>query len=196
MSGTHCFIGVGANLDPERHIREGLELLARKVRILGISTFYRTVPLGHPEQPFFINGVWQIQTEMTLRQVKFELLRQIEQQCGRRRDADRWAPRPLDLDLLLYGDRVADKPDLRLPAPDIRTRDFVCRPLLELAPDLSLPDTGERLCEVVQRCPASGQMEKLAAFTRALRQGFPVASADLYSGVSGSNGQEGSDRRS
>jgi dihydroneopterin aldolase/2-amino-4-hydroxy-6-hydroxymethyldihydropteridine diphosphokinase len=131
--------------------------------------FYRTEPLDERDQPSFLNGVWQIKTRLVARELKFDVLRPIETDLGRVRTADTYAARPIDLDVLIYGDLVIDEPDLQIPDPDIRTRLFISVPLLELDPDLVLPDTGEPLASLVRVEDAAG-LEPARAFTRKLHR--------------------------
>jgi 2-amino-4-hydroxy-6-hydroxymethyldihydropteridine diphosphokinase len=145
VKGIEAYISVGSNIDPEKNIPEALEKLKKYVRVKAISTFYRTIPIGRPEQPAFLNGVWQIDAEQTARELKFHVLRQIESELGRVRTEDKYAARTIDLDIVLYGDMVINEPDLHIPDPDIRQRPFIAVPLLDLAPRLVLPDTGELL---------------------------------------------------
>ncbi|MCX5795294.1 MAG: 2-amino-4-hydroxy-6-hydroxymethyldihydropteridine diphosphokinase [Elusimicrobia bacterium] len=133
---TQAYIGLGSNMEPEASIPKALELLARQVRLEGLSTFRRTAPVGPAGQPEFVNGVARVSTDLPPRSLKFEVLRGIEAALGRRRGPDQYAPRTIDLDLLLYGDLVSDEPDLVLPDPDLRTRPFLAAALLELAPGL------------------------------------------------------------
>ena len=144
-----AFVSVGANIDPERNVVEALRLLGRRVCVIGVSTFYRTEAIGRPPPQDFLNGVWKVATNVSPRALKFDILRDIERRLGRLRTADRYAARTIDLDVILHGDAVIDEPDLHIPDPDIRTRAFVAVPLLELAPDLRLPDTGEALATLV-----------------------------------------------
>jgi 2-amino-4-hydroxy-6-hydroxymethyldihydropteridine diphosphokinase len=144
-----AFVSVGANIDPERNVVEALRLLSQRVRITGVSTFYRTKAVGRPEQQDFLNGVCKVATDLSPRALKFDVLRDIERRLGRVRTADKYAARTIDLDVILHGRAVLDEPDLRIPDPDIRTRAFVAVPLLQLAPDLRLPDTGEALATLV-----------------------------------------------
>jgi len=129
---VQAFIAVGSNIEPEHHIRLALEQLARHVTITGLSTFYRTPPLHRPEQPTFINGVVRIETAIPARALKFEVLRTVESRLGRVRTVDKYAPRTIDLDIVLYGSQVIAEPDLRIPDPDLRARPFLAVPLLEL----------------------------------------------------------------
>lgn len=166
-----AYVGVGSNVKPEENIPKGLELLAREARLCAVSTFYRCAALDRPEQPEFVNGVCRVETDRPARDFKFGVLRDIERRLGRHRTADRYAPRTLDLDLLLYGDRVWSEDDLVVPDPDIRTRPFIAVPLLELAPDLTLPDTLEPLADVAAAHDRKG-LRPDRALTEAIRLGM------------------------
>lgn len=164
---VEVFLAVGSNIDPERNILEALQRIQRHARVTGVSTLYRTEPLDRPDQPPFLNGVWRVATPTPARTFKFDGLRRIEQELGRVRTADKHAPRTIDLDIILYGHAVIDEPDLRIPDPELRRYPFIFVPLLELAPDLVLPDTGERLATIVP--PKMGALEPAEEFTERLR---------------------------
>jgi len=155
-SQARVFISVGSNIEPAGNILRAFDLLKEKFRIVAVSTFYRTEPIGKPEQASFVNGVWCIETAMDPRALKFEVLRAIETQLGRQRSDDKYADRTIDLDILLYGDRVVDEPDLKIPDPDIRRRPFLLFALVELAAELVFPDTGEPLISVVKPYVGTG----------------------------------------
>lgn len=142
------FIAVGANIAPERNIVRGLDLLRERVTVWAVSPFYWSRALRRPEQPDYLDGIVCARTAMPARALKFDVLRSIEAAVGRVRSADAYAARELDMDLILYGDCVIREPDLDIPSPEIRARNFVAIPLAELAPDLTLPDTGLRLAEI------------------------------------------------
>jgi 2-amino-4-hydroxy-6-hydroxymethyldihydropteridine diphosphokinase len=156
-----AFIGVGSNLEPEANVRAALRLLGKRARITRISMFYRTEAIGRPEQPDFYNGVVEIETGLPPVELK-QALRAIEAQCGRRRTDDAYAPRTMDLDLLLYGDRTP-------PAPDIEKRAFLAAALFELAPDLRLPGTGRAIREIAAALGDRG-LRALPEYTRELRR--------------------------
>ncbi len=150
------YLAVGSNVEPEENVVEALELLAHYVQIDAVSTFYWTEPVGRRDQPAYLNGVVQLQTSIPPRTLKFGVLRAIEADLGRIRTDDKYAPRTIDLDILLYGGAVVDEPDLRLPDPDITSRGFLIEALAELAPDLELPGTGTKPAELLSaRQPAS-----------------------------------------
>jgi 2-amino-4-hydroxy-6-hydroxymethyldihydropteridine diphosphokinase len=161
------YIGVGSNIDPAENVKEALRLLAERVRIVGISTFFESEPLGRPEQPAFYNGVLEIDTDIPARALKFEVLRSIEAKLGRRRIADKFAARTIDLDVIIYGDLVIDEEDLTIPDPDILERAFLAVPLLELAPDLTLPGSGRLLKEICEMLDCGG-MKPLRTYSREL----------------------------
>ena len=164
------YVAVGSNIRPEESIRAALDLLSREVDVTGVSTFYRTAALGRPEQAEFLNGVVRVRTSLGPRVLKFQVLRRIEAQLGRVRTGDRYAPRTIDLDLVLYGDRVIDEPDLRVPPEDVR-RPFVALPLLELAGDCALPGAGEPLSSLCGDAEGQG-MRPAAELTRELKERF------------------------
>ncbi|HEO72289.1 MAG TPA: 2-amino-4-hydroxy-6-hydroxymethyldihydropteridine diphosphokinase [Candidatus Hydrogenedentes bacterium] len=145
-----AFISIGSNIDPEAHISKALEQIAHRLDLTALSTFYWSEPIGRPEQPRFLNGVAAVRVALTPRELKFGVLRPIEGDLGRIRTEDGYAPRVIDLDILLYGEAVIDEPGLRIPDPDIRSRPFLAAPLLDLAPGLLMPDHGEPLSAIVE----------------------------------------------
>ncbi|HUZ17042.1 MAG TPA: 2-amino-4-hydroxy-6-hydroxymethyldihydropteridine diphosphokinase [Spirochaetia bacterium] len=148
------FIGVGSNIDPEENVVRALRSLTAHVRALSSSTFYRTRALGGPPQPDYANGVVKARTSLSPLELK-ELLRRIETENGRVRSSDRYAPRTIDFDLLLYGDRIVSEPGLTIPSPDILERPFVMIPLLELEPTLMIPGSGRPIAQLA----AEGRQE-------------------------------------
>ena len=140
-----AFVSVGSNIDAAINIPLALRRLKNLVNVRTTSTFYRTEDVQCSDRPKFSNGVWHILVEHNPFELKRDILRKVEADLGRNRAADRYSPRTIDLDLILYGDRVIHTENLTLPDPNIRTRSFIAVPLLELAPDLLLPDTGSPL---------------------------------------------------
>ncbi len=164
-----AFIAVGSNIDPKSNIKKALRQLAEQVKIIGISTFYRTTPIERPEQQEFYNGVVEIQTELAPEELKDKILRWIEASVGRERGVDKYAPRPIDLDLIIYDNIVVTTEELVLPDPEINRRPFLAIPLHELAPELTLPGSGERIAELAEKFK-DDQMQPLVEFTRGLRE--------------------------
>ncbi|HPO15699.1 MAG TPA: 2-amino-4-hydroxy-6-hydroxymethyldihydropteridine diphosphokinase [Candidatus Hydrogenedentes bacterium] len=166
-----AYISVASNLEPERNILEALRRLAERCRIEAISEFYVTKALDRPDQPDYLNGVIRVAGEWTPRALKFEVLRPIETALGRVRTADKYAARTIDLDLVLFGTQVIREPDLVVPDPEVRTRVFLAAALLDIAPDLVMPDTGEALADVADS-ERAGTLLKAEAFTALLKERF------------------------
>ena len=139
-----AYVSVGSSIEPQKNLATALELLQDRARVSAVSTVYRTPALGRPHDPDFLNCVFEIQTSLSPRALKFEVLRPVEDSLGRAHTGDKWGPRTADLDLILYGNMVIEEEDLRLPHPDL-ARWFVRLPLLELAPELEVPGTGRLL---------------------------------------------------
>ena len=143
-STTTAYIGLGANLgEREAAIRRALELLtAPGTSVVAVSSLRETDPVGYADQPTFLNGVAIVETTAPPRELLNRLL-EIERKLGRdRSSSERWGPRPIDLDLLLYGRRAVDEPGLRVPHPRLHERRFVLEPLVELDPRLVVPGRG------------------------------------------------------
>ncbi len=164
---THAFIGVGSNIAAEGNIRQALHRLEQHVRIIGVSTFYRQPAVGRSNQPDYINGVVAIATDFSWPKLQFGILHKIEDELGRRRTADKFASRTIDLDLLLYEGGAAGGGEPPLLHPDIGSRAFVAIPLSELAPSLVLPGPIPIL-DVAARFSAH-KMERLQEYTCQLR---------------------------
>jgi 2-amino-4-hydroxy-6-hydroxymethyldihydropteridine diphosphokinase len=166
---ARAFIAVGSNVEPEENVREGLRRLSQRLRIRAVSTFYRSLPLGRPEQQPFVNGVVEVNTDVPPRQLKYGVLRAVESEMGRLRMADKYAPRTLDLDILLYDAKVICSADLIVPDPEIVSRPFLAVPLAELAPQALLTGDGRSLRAIADQF-ADHRMERLATYTDDLRR--------------------------
>ena len=150
-----AFIGLGSNLgDREASLRQALEHLATapETVVVRASSLYDTEPVGVEDQPHFLNAVAQLETQLTPRQLLWNLML-IERRLGRVR-TQRWGPRTIDLDLLLYEDVIIEDDDLQLPHPEMSKRSFVLVPLVELEPLLIHPVTGETMLALLQRLGA------------------------------------------
>ena len=139
-----AYVGIGSNLDdPVRQVEAAIEHLAaiRGTRLLARSPLYRSAPWGGIEQPDFVNAVAALETRLDPMSL-LQALRGIEDAQGRTRGAQRWGPRVIDLDLLVYADVTIDEPDLTVPHPRIAERNFVLLPLMDVAPELVIPGLG------------------------------------------------------
>jgi len=146
---TRAYVGLGSNLgDRERNLRSALHLVdAEDVRVLAISKFLETDPVGYVNQPRFLNGAALVETDLSAPEL-LERLLAVERSLGRERTGPRFGPRTIDLDLLLYGDETIDQPGLTVPHPRLAERRFVLEPLAELEPGLALPD-GRRVRDLL-----------------------------------------------
>ncbi len=140
-----AYLGLGSNQgDRVTLLNDALARLAGsgRVRVTKRSSLYETAPVGMTEQPGFLNLVAEVETDLDPQDL-LELALVVERSLGRVR-TQRWGPRTVDIDILLYGDVRVDTPILAIPHPEMTRRRFVLEPLLEIAPDAALPD-GRRL---------------------------------------------------
>ena len=120
-----------------------VDLLAGEpgVEVLAVSQLRETEPVGKTDQPDFLNGAVSVETSLSPCELLDALLR-IEQELGRVRDEERWGPRTIDLDLLVYGDEIVNEPGLRVPHARLHERRFALEPLVDLEPELKIPGQG------------------------------------------------------
>jgi 2-amino-4-hydroxy-6-hydroxymethyldihydropteridine diphosphokinase len=141
--GTTAFVGIGSNLgDRETNLRRAIELLSAEagIEVVAVSEIRETEPVGPVEQGPFLNGAVQVETSLPPGEL-LERLLAVESRLGRVR-AERWGPRTIDLDLLLYGGEKIDEPGLSVPHPRLHERRFVLEPLAHLDPGLQIPEKG------------------------------------------------------
>ena len=143
------YVAAGSNLDPERRLAQAAQELERTFAPVRFSPWYRNRAVGF-SGPDFINFVAGFTSRWPARQV-LARLHEIELQCGRLRDDPKWAPRAMDLDLLLYGELVCEEPGLRLPRPDLMVRPYMLGPLADIAPGLVHPTAGVTIGELWRR---------------------------------------------
>lgn len=144
------FIGLGSNMG---HKRDNMEQAAAMISnipdvdLIRCSSLYQTEPWGKTDQDIFINQVIEVETDLSAQEL-LRALQDIEIKMGRQRK-EKWGPRIIDLDILLYGNEVMDDLDLQIPHPHMRERLFVLVPLYEIGPDLRFPDDGATIEEVL-----------------------------------------------
>lgn len=158
---SQVYLGLGSNLaDPENQLNQAFACLAAipDTELVARSSLYLSLPMGSQDQPNYVNAVALIDTKLTAQQV-LSYTQQIENQQGRVRKGNRWGPRTLDLDILLYGQDVIQTEQLTIPHYGMKIREFVLYPLFEIAPNLVLP-SGEELSELIKSCPLNG-LQKL-----------------------------------
>ena len=134
------YIGLGSNLgDRAKNINEAVAMLdySENVGVSNVSSLYETEPVGYADQGPFLNAVAEVKTTLTPRELLAKCMT-IEEKLGRVRTV-KWGPRTIDLDILLYADRVIDEADLKVPHPLMHEREFVLVPLAEITPDAVHP---------------------------------------------------------
>jgi 2-amino-4-hydroxy-6-hydroxymethyldihydropteridine diphosphokinase len=145
--GVFAYVGLGSNLGDRR---ASLEAALARLRPRRVSGIVETLPWGRDDQPPFLNAVAELETDLEPQALLERLLR-LELEQGRVR-RERWGPRTLDLDLLLYGDRIIRSATLAVPHPRLAERRFVLESLAELCPDRRVPGLGRTVLELLERC--------------------------------------------
>lgn len=141
---TEAFVGIGSNVEPEKHFRDAARLLRQRFGTVRFSPVYRNKAVGF-EGDDFLNGIAAFHTDLGVEAIN-GALDEIELKCGRERGAARFSPRTLDLDLLLYGDAVSEAP-VKLPRKEILRYSFVLKPLADMAGATRHPVTGKTYAE-------------------------------------------------
>ncbi|MDD5491783.1 MAG: 2-amino-4-hydroxy-6-hydroxymethyldihydropteridine diphosphokinase [bacterium] len=144
MAAKTVYLGLGTNIGNKRkNIREAVRLLRRDVKIVKVSSLYKSKPVGYLEQPDFLNAVLEIKTSLTPRQL-LKQVKAIERTMGRVKTV-RWGSRLIDIDILLYDNKVIKTKKLVIPHSSMHCRWFVLKPLAEIAPQLVHPELKQRI---------------------------------------------------
>jgi len=154
---TLCYLGLGANLhQPLQQLQQAVVALAalEHCQLQSVSSLYGSKPMGPQDQPDYVNAVAALVTTLSAEQLLTQL-QKIELEQGRQRKDERWGPRTLDLDILLFGNQSIDSERLTVPHYGMKVREFVLYPLAELAPELHLPD-GTRLSQLLAEVALNG----------------------------------------
>lgn len=152
------YLSLGSNIDPYRNLPRAVKLLAEKLTLHAVSRVYESPPLDtagqvdNTQEPF-LNAAALIETDLSPATLKYDMLRPLEKQLGRVRSGDKYAPRPIDFDIALYGQHIiADiENNITIPDPEILTRAHVALPLADLAPDYLHPIQGVPLKIIAAR---------------------------------------------
>lgn len=163
-------VGLGSNVEPERHLPEAVRLLAERANVVAVSSAWATAAVGPPGQPSFVNAAVLLRVDVPPRRVKPELLRPVEAALGRIRTADRFAPRTLDLDFVAWEGGELRGEGLELPDPDLPHQAHVALPASEVAPKWVHPQTAETFAAIaarlVENLPANERPRRLTLHLR------------------------------
>lgn len=154
---TLAYIALGSNLaSPLEQVTSALEAIAAipESQVVAVSAFFRTPPLGPADQPDYLNAAVALETALSPEDLLSHTQR-IELESGRVRKAERWGPRTLDLDIMLFGRQCIDTPRLTVPHYDMKRRAFMLLPLLDIAPDCRFPD-GQTVASVLATLSLDG----------------------------------------
>lgn len=143
---TAVYVAAGSNVEPERYLSRALEQLAKVYSPLTLSPAYRNKAVGFTGDDF-INLVVGFHTEDAPAEVRRQL-QKIEAACDRPEGAAKWAPRTMDLDILLFGELVSNEPGLVIPRPDLLKRPYMLKPMADIAPDVRHPTAGKTMREL------------------------------------------------
>jgi 2-amino-4-hydroxy-6-hydroxymethyldihydropteridine diphosphokinase len=146
-----AYIGIGSNLgNRQKNCLRAIELLQKKdIIVTKRSSLYETEPWGVKDQPRFINMAVEIDTSLEPKEL-LKILKNIEKELGKEKSS-KWGPRIIDLDILLFDDIILNEDNLKIPHPLMHERDFVLRPLCEIAPDIYHPLLKMRMYELMQK---------------------------------------------
>ena len=145
-----AFLSLGSNIRPEENLSKAVEMLAHTSKLVAVSTVWETLPLGLTDQPNFLNAATLVETDHTANAFKREVIRRIEDELGRVRKGDKFGPRPIDIDIMLFNDQIFELDNHHIPDPELLERPFVAIPLAELAPDYQHPETGQTLHDIAR----------------------------------------------
>jgi len=148
---TVVFIALGSNIETEVNIQSALMLLKEQLDVRAVSPLYKSPALGRSKQADFINAVIKANSDFSAMDLKFKVLRKIESSLNRKRSADKFAARTIDLDLILFADEVYKTDDLTIPDPDISKRNFIYLPLLDIAPQITIPPHAQKLADIIDK---------------------------------------------
>lgn len=156
------YLGLGSNLgDRLPNIKKALRMLESQIDVQNVSSVYETEPWGLKDQPWFLNVVCSGETDLPPHDL-LDFVKGIEQRIGRQQTV-RYGPRPIDIDILFYNDRIIQHPELQIPHPRLAERSFVLAPLAEIAPALEHPETRKTAREMLAELEDPGVVRQVSS---------------------------------
>ncbi len=162
---SKAYISIGSNINPRRNVLKAMHLLSELQHITKVSTVYRTRPELNKKQSYFYNCVAEIKTTLSPEELKYDLLRKIEKQLGRKRTKDKFASRAIDLDLIAYGEPKLKIKNMNLPDPEILQRPYLAAGLSELKERIKPQNRGGSYSNL-----PPNRMRPLSGYTKLLRK--------------------------
>ncbi len=166
-----AYLSLGSNVEPERNLATAVDWLGRWGRVQAVSTVWESAPVGLVDQPNFLNAAVLLETGLSAQALRQEAITSIEMALGRVRTANKNAPRPIDIDIMLFNQDVLQVGQRHIPDPEVLERPFVAIPLAEIAPDYVHPEIGQTLRQIAGRFdPAAAGMRRRDDVTRLIRR--------------------------
>lgn len=169
-----AILELGSNIEPEANLPRAVSALSEIGNIRAISKAYRTEPFGPPGQPPFVNAALSMETDLEPLALR-QRLRQIEADIGRQRGFYKYAPRAIDIDLCLYGQRTLNQERLELPDPDIFERPYLARTIAEIAPDFMHPVAKTSMADIANELDPEHSLEPDPALSESLLDAWQEA---------------------
>jgi 2-amino-4-hydroxy-6-hydroxymethyldihydropteridine diphosphokinase len=184
------YLSLGSNIEPEQNLQAAVEMLAALARLRAVSSVWETRPLGVTDQANFLNVAAVVETERTAKQFKRQVVRRIERALGRVRTVDKFGPRAIDIDIILFNRDIFELDNHPIPNRELLERPFVGIPLAEIAPDYVHPETGQSLSEIAAgfrvseadmglRADVSLTLAQFKTFTQAARKQPAIVEPDF-----------------
>ena len=166
-----AYLSLGSNINPETNLTAALRLLSRQTELSAVSSVWETKPVGFTDQANFLNMAVIVKTELAARDLKQQVLLDIERKLKRVHQANKNAPRTIDLDISLFNRHVFQLGDNHIPDPDIFKRPFIVIPLAEIAADYIHPETGQTLAEIASHFTTeASEMSQKKNISQTLKQ--------------------------
>jgi 2-amino-4-hydroxy-6-hydroxymethyldihydropteridine diphosphokinase len=143
-----AYLSLGSNIEPEKNLKAAVKLLSRFGRVLGVSTVWETEPIGKTDQSPYLNAALLLETTLSAEVLRFEAIAHTEAELGRIRMEDKFAPRTIDIDIMLFNRDILDIGHRHVPDPEIVERPFVAVTLAELDPGYVHPENGRTLEQI------------------------------------------------